>query len=131
MISDHTVNDCLWSVYIQAYIIIFKLSSRVHVREHAHACSPSAYELYLTPKDIYIPHEMSCILQLKHVLQCIVYMSLIADLCLQSDDIVMETFYHKSGQIYTCVYQGGQRFYMDSWETQVMTSLTLAKPVGD
>ena len=66
---------------------------------------------------------MSCILQLKHVLQCIVYMSLIADLCLQSDDIVMETFYHKSGQIYTCVYQGGQRFYMDSWETQVtMTS---------
>ena len=101
---------------------------RVHVREHAHSCSPSSYELYLTPKDIHvhIPHVMSCIMQLKHVLQCIIYMSPIADLCLQSDDIVMETFYHKSGQIYTCVYQGGQRFYMDSWETQVMTSLTLA-----
>ena len=36
----------------------------------------------------------------------------------QADDVVMETFYHKDGQIYNCVYQGGQRFYMD-WEAQV------------
>ena len=39
---------------------------------------------------------------------------------LQDDDeLVMETFYHKGGTVYCCVYQGGQRFYLDSWQTQV------------
>ena len=41
-------------------------------------------------------------------------------LLLQDDDeLVMESFYHQSGNVYCCVYQGGQRFYLDSWDTQV------------
>ncbi len=43
---------------------------------------------------------------------------------LQDDDeLVMETFYHQSGTVYTCVYQGGQRFYLDSWQTQVTCAI--------
>lgn len=34
------------------------------------------------------------------------------------DDIVFETFHHNSGRKYTCIKQGGQRHYLDSWDTQ-------------
>ncbi|XP_070558088.1 kinesin-like protein klp-3 isoform X2 [Ptychodera flava] len=34
------------------------------------------------------------------------------------EDIVFETFLHRSGRSYTCLVQGGQRFYLDSWQTQ-------------
>ncbi|XP_033122112.1 kinesin-like protein klp-3 [Anneissia japonica] len=34
------------------------------------------------------------------------------------DVIVFETFYHHNGRSYTCINQGGQRFYMDSFDTQ-------------
>ena len=33
------------------------------------------------------------------------------------DDLVLETYYHASGNVVSCIYQGGQRFYMD-WQTQ-------------
>lgn len=33
------------------------------------------------------------------------------------DELVMETFYHNSGGCYSCLYQSGQRYYLDSWET--------------
>ncbi|XP_077983807.1 uncharacterized protein LOC144438582 isoform X2 [Glandiceps talaboti] len=36
----------------------------------------------------------------------------------QGDDIVFETFHHKNGRSYTCVVQNGQRFFLDSWQTQ-------------
>lgn len=35
------------------------------------------------------------------------------------DDIVFETFHHKSGKEYTCIRQGGRRFYLDNWNTHV------------
>uniref|UniRef100_A0ABM0N0C3 Uncharacterized protein LOC102805188 n=1 Tax=Saccoglossus kowalevskii TaxID=10224 RepID=A0ABM0N0C3_SACKO len=34
------------------------------------------------------------------------------------DDIIFETFTHQNGRDYPCIVQQGQRFYLDSWETQ-------------
>ncbi|ELT88481.1 hypothetical protein CAPTEDRAFT_202491, partial [Capitella teleta] len=31
-----------------------------------------------------------------------------------TDDMILETFYHQDGSSYTCAYQGGQRFLLDS-----------------
>ena len=31
----------------------------------------------------------------------------------------LESFYHNNGAVYSCLYQGGERFYMDSWQTMV------------
>ena len=42
------------------------------------------------------------------------------------DELVMETFYHQSGTTYTCIYQGGSRFYMDSCQTQDWTPFLMS-----
>lgn len=33
----------------------------------------------------------------------------------KDDDIVFETFYHRSGKEFQCIYQSGMRFYLDDW----------------
>ncbi|WAR27102.1 hypothetical protein MAR_012806 [Mya arenaria] len=33
----------------------------------------------------------------------------------KGDEIVIETFYHRSGKEFQCVYQTGMRFYFDDW----------------
>ncbi|KAI0234455.1 hypothetical protein LSAT2_015285 [Lamellibrachia satsuma] len=35
-----------------------------------------------------------------------------------TDDIILETFFHQNGKDYQCMYQSGRRFYLDSWQTQ-------------
>ncbi|XP_071961706.1 uncharacterized protein [Antedon mediterranea] len=38
---------------------------------------------------------------------------------MEDDDVIsFETFYHQNGRTYTCINQGGYRFYMDSFDTQ-------------
>ncbi|WAR26951.1 KN14E-like protein [Mya arenaria] len=34
---------------------------------------------------------------------------------MKEDDIVFETFYHRSGKEFQCIYQTGMRFYLDDW----------------
>ncbi|XP_060587224.1 kinesin-like protein klp-3 isoform X2 [Ruditapes philippinarum] len=34
---------------------------------------------------------------------------------MKDDDIVFETFYHRSGKEFQCIYQSGMRFYLDDW----------------
>ena len=38
------------------------------------------------------------------------------------EDIVFGTYYHPNGKQFTCIHQGGQRFYLDNWDTQVNIS---------
>lgn len=33
----------------------------------------------------------------------------------KEDDLVFETFYHRSGKEFQCIYQSGMRFYLDDW----------------
>lgn len=33
----------------------------------------------------------------------------------KDDDLVFETFYHRSGKEFQCIYQSGMRFYLDDW----------------
>ncbi|XP_052284158.1 kinesin-like protein KIFC3 isoform X5 [Dreissena polymorpha] len=33
----------------------------------------------------------------------------------KDEDIVFETFYHRSGKEFQCIYQSGMRFYLDDW----------------
>ncbi|KAK3602941.1 hypothetical protein CHS0354_039359 [Potamilus streckersoni] len=33
----------------------------------------------------------------------------------KEEDIVFETFYHRSGKEFQCIYQSGMRFYLDDW----------------
>jgi len=41
-------------------------------------------------------------------------------LCSQKEeDIVFETFYHRSGKEFQCIYQSGMRFYLDDWGSKV------------
>ena len=37
----------------------------------------------------------------------------------KEDDLVFETFYHRSGQEFQCIYQSGMRFYLDDWGSKV------------
>jgi len=36
----------------------------------------------------------------------------------ENDDFVFETFHHKTGKSYVCLFYGGQRYYLDSWDSQ-------------
>lgn len=35
------------------------------------------------------------------------------------DDIVFETFHHKNGQTYSCIFTNGCRFYLDNYQNAV------------
>ena len=37
----------------------------------------------------------------------------------KEDDLVFETFYHRSGKEFQCIYQSGMRFYLDDWGSKV------------
>ena len=36
----------------------------------------------------------------------------------ENDEFVFETFHHKNGRSYVCMFYGGQRYYLDSWDSQ-------------
>ncbi|KAL4221114.1 hypothetical protein ACF0H5_019374 [Mactra antiquata] len=36
----------------------------------------------------------------------------------KDDDLVFETFHHRSGKDFNCIYQSGMRFYLDDWESK-------------
>ncbi|KAK2187541.1 hypothetical protein NP493_162g04037 [Ridgeia piscesae] len=35
-----------------------------------------------------------------------------------TDDVILETFFHQDGKDFQCMYQAGRRYYLDSWQTQ-------------
>ena len=49
----------------------------------------------------------------------------------KEDDIVFETFYHRSGKEFQCIYQTGMRFYLDDWGSKVSATLsTMVQGLG-
>lgn len=45
---------------------------------------------------------------------------------IKDDDIVFETFHHRNGEVYTCMYQARARFVMNSWANGVSYLYSIA-----
>ena len=55
--------------------------------------------------------------------------SIVQNICFlqKEDDLTFETFHHRSGKEFQCIYQSGMRFYLDDWGSKVSSTILIVK----